>query len=128
MDMNSNALNWFELATTDITRARKFYETIFSMVMTDMGEMMGMKMVAFPGTPGNGKVSGALVQSLMHTPSQDGAFIYLNANPSIQAVIDRIVPAGGNVVMPRTEISPEIGFMAFFIDSEGNRVGLHGQN
>jgi uncharacterized protein len=85
-------------------------------------------MVAFPGTPGNGKVSGALVQSLMHTPSQDGAFIYLNANPSIQAVIDRIVPAGGNVVMPRTEISPEIGFMAFFIDSEGNRVGLHGQN
>jgi predicted enzyme related to lactoylglutathione lyase len=128
MDMNSNALNWFELATTDITRARKFYETIFSMVMTDMGEMMGMKMVAFPGTPDNGKVSGALVQSLMHTPSQDGAFIYLNANPSIQAVIDRIVPAGGNVVMPRTEISPEIGFMAFFIDSEGNRVGLHGQN
>jgi uncharacterized protein len=128
MDMNSNALNWFELATTDITRARKFYETIFSMVMTDMGEMMGMKMIAFPGTPGNGKVSGALVQSLMHTPSQDGAFIYLNANPSIQAVIDRIVPAGGNVVMPRTEISPEIGFMAFFIDSEGNRVGLHGQN
>jgi hypothetical protein len=64
----------------------------------------------------------------MHTPSQDGAVIYLNGNPSIQAILDRIEPAGGKVIMPRTQISPEIGYMAFFIDTEGNRIGLHAQN
>ena len=32
------------------------------------------------------------------------------------------------IVMPKTQISPEIGYMAFFIDTEGNKMGLHGQN
>jgi predicted enzyme related to lactoylglutathione lyase len=96
--------------------------------MQDMGEMMGMKMVGFPSEMGNGKASGGLVQSEMHKPSVDGAVVYLNANPSIQTVLDRIENAGGKVVMPKTEISPEIGCMAFFIDSEGNKVALHAQN
>jgi predicted enzyme related to lactoylglutathione lyase len=128
MDKNSNALNWFEIPATDINRAKKFYETVFSVQMQDMGEMMGMKMAGFPSEMGNGKASGGLVQGPMHKPSTDGAVIYLNANPNIQTVIDRIEGAGGKVVMPKTQISPEIGHMAFFIDTEGNKVGLHGQN
>ena len=128
MDKNSNSLNWFEIPAKDITRAKKFYESIFATNMHDMGEMMGMKMVGFPSEMGNGKASGALVQSEMHKPSTDGAVVYLNANPSIQTVLDRIETAGGKVVMPKTQISPEIGHMAFFIDSEGNKVALHAQN
>jgi predicted enzyme related to lactoylglutathione lyase len=127
MDKNSNSLNWFEIPATDIARAQKFYETAFGVQMSPMMEMMGMKMVGFPAEPMNGKASGALVQSSMHKPATDGAVIYLNANPSIQEVIDRVEPAGGKVVMPKTEISPEIGVMAFFIDTEGNKVGLHAQ-
>ena len=128
MDRNSNSLNWFEIPAKDISRAKKFYESIFAIKMEDMNEMMGMKMVSFPSEMGNGKASGGLVQSEMHKPSTDGAVIYLNANPSIETVIDRIETAGGKVVMPKTQISPEIGCMAFFIDSEGNKVALHAQN
>ncbi len=128
MDKNSNSLNWFEIPAKDITRAKKFYESIFAMNMHDMGEMMGMKMVGFPSEMGNGKATGGLVESQMHKPSTEGAVVYLNANPSIQTVIDRIETAGGKVVMPKTQISPEIGCMAFFIDSEGNKVALHAQN
>jgi predicted enzyme related to lactoylglutathione lyase len=128
MDSNSNALNWFEIPATDIVRAQKFYETVFAVSMHNMGEMMGMKMLAFPIDPASGKVSGGLVQSQTHTPAQNGTIVYLNANPSIQQVIDRIEAAGGKVVMPRTQISPEVGYMAFFVDTEGNRVGLHAQN
>ncbi|CAF0728716.1 unnamed protein product [Rotaria sordida] len=95
--------------------------------MDDMGEMMGMKMVGFPSDMGNGKVSGALVQGPMHKPSATGAFVYLNANPSIKTVVDRIEAAGGKVQMPGTEISADIGYMAFFTDSEGNTVALHAQ-
>lgn len=128
MDKNSNALNWFEIPATNIARAKTFYENIFSIKMEDVPEMMGMKMASFPSEMGNGKASGGLVQSQMHKPSVDGAVVYLNANPNIQTVIDRIEKSGGKVVMPKTQITPEIGYMAFFTDTEGNKVGLHAQN
>ena len=128
MDKKTNALNWFEIPALDIKRAQKFYESIFHIEMQDMGEMQGMKMVGFPGEMGSGKATGGLVQSQMHKPSTEGAIIYLNANPSIQTVIDRIEKSGGKVVVPKTQITPEIGHMAFFIDTEGNKVALHAQN
>ena len=127
MDKNSNSLNWFEIPALDIKRAIQFYESIFAVKMLEMGEMMGMKMAGFPAEMGNGKVSGGLVQGPMHKPSTDGCIIYLNADPSIQGIIDRIEKAGGKIVMPKTQISTEIGFMAFFIDTEGNKMGLHAQ-
>lgn len=128
MDKNSNSLNWFEIPALDIARATKFYESIFDLQMSPMPEMMGMKMAGFPADMGSGKANGALAQSDQHKPSKDGVVIYLNANPNIQPVIDRIEKAGGKVIMPKTQISPEIGFMAFFIDTEGNKMGLHAQN
>lgn len=128
MEKNANSLNWFEIPATDIERARSFYGAIFNCELDPVMDMMGMKMSNFPWEPGSGKANGGLCQSDMHKPSQEGAVIYLNANPNIQEVIDRIENAGGKVVMPKTQISPEIGYMAFFIDSEGNKIGLHGQN
>jgi predicted enzyme related to lactoylglutathione lyase len=38
-------------------------------------------------------------------------------------VIDRVGPAGGNLVMGKSG-SDEGGYVAFFVDTEGNRVGL----
>jgi predicted enzyme related to lactoylglutathione lyase len=127
MDKNTNSLNWFEIPTTDIARARKFYETIFNIKMEEM-PMPQLKMVSFPADMGSGKANGALVQHEMYSPSDKGVVIYLNANPKIQDVIDRIESAGGKIVIPKTQISPEIGYMAFFTDTEGNRLALHAQN
>ena len=94
MDKSTNALNWFEIPAVDIDRARKFYETIFKIEMQELplGEL---RMVTFPYAPESGRVSGALIQHEMYTPMDNGVLIYLNANPEIQAVIDRIEPAGG---------------------------------
>jgi hypothetical protein len=64
----------------------------------------------------------------MYKPGMDGALVYLNANPSIQTVIDKIEDAGGKTILPRTKIGEDIGYMAFFIDSEGNRMALHAGN
>jgi predicted enzyme related to lactoylglutathione lyase len=128
LSKDTNALNWFEIPVTDTARAKKFYETILDVSM-EQADMMGMEMVMFPYDEApNGKVSGALVKSEYHKPSADGTLIYLNANPSIQDVQDRIAAAGGNVIMPRTLISEMVGYMAFFIDTEGNRIGLHASN
>ena len=81
MNEKVNALNWFEISVNDMARAKKFYESVFSINMPEQ-EMMGMKMAFFPAEDMNGKVSGGLVQGPMHKPSTDGAVIYLNGNPT----------------------------------------------
>ena len=127
MDQTTNALNWFEIPVTDMGRAKHFYQRAFGIHMEDMN-MPGMDMAGFPMDMGNGKVSGALVKSEYHKPSADGVTIYLNANPDMTDVLQRIESEGGQIVMPKTQITPDIGYMAFFIDSEGNRIALHSQN
>ncbi|MFP5039456.1 VOC family protein [Parasediminibacterium sp. JCM 36343] len=124
MTAQENALNWFEISVADISRAKTFYETIFGIELPQQ-EMMGRQMAFFPAEDMNGKVSGSLVESNMHKPSADGVKLYLNGNPDLATPLSKIEAAGGKVVMPKTKISDEIGFMAFFIDSEGNAVGLH---
>ena len=124
MDSNANIINWFEISVSDIARATKFYETIFSIKMQQM-EMMGMKMAMFPSENMNGKISGALVESGMHKPSADGVKIYFNGNPDLAEALGKVEAAGGKINMPKGKISDEIGYMAFFTDTEGNAVALH---
>jgi predicted enzyme related to lactoylglutathione lyase len=124
MDSSANALNWFEISVNVIARAKKFYEEVFSIKM-DESEMMGMKMAFFPADMMGGKVGGGLVQGPYHKPSADGAKIYLNGNPDLDVALGKIDAAGGKVTMPKMKISDEIGFMANFMDTEGNGMALH---
>ena len=123
MTTKENNLNWFEISVTDINRAKKFYETIFDIKM-ETQNMMGMDMAFFPYDPGSGKASGGLVKGPMHKPSNDGVKLYLNGNPDLSVALEKVESAGGKVVMPKTPIG-EFGFMAFFIDTEGNIMALH---
>jgi uncharacterized protein len=127
MDSSANILNWFEVSVSDIARAKKFYETIFSVQLEEM-DMMGMKIASFPYDPMGGKLSGALVQSDMHKPSADGVKIYFNGNPDLDVALSKVEAAGGKIAMAKTQIGDDIGYMAFFIDTEGNAVALHSQS
>ena len=120
-----NAISWFEIPSTDLARAQKFYETVFNLTLIPM-DMPAIKMRMFPLEDMMG-VGGAIVDSGgFHKPSTtDGPLIYLNGNPDLQNVLDKVEQAGGKIMVPKTEISPEYGFMAVFIDTEGNRIGLH---
>lgn len=124
MSSQTNAINWFEIPVTDSSRAKKFYESLFEIQLSPM-EMMGMKMAMFPSDGMSGKVGGALVESPMHHPGTTGAVIYLNANPDLQLILDRVEKAGGQITMPKTLIDEQTGFMAFIQDTEGNNIGLH---
>jgi uncharacterized protein len=122
LSKNTNALNWFEIPITNVSRAKKFYETIFEIEMNII-DMMGMEMIMFPSE--SPKSGGALVKSPDHKPSTSGSVIYLNGNPNLQLVLDKVEDAGGKVTLQKTNIGEENGFMAFFIDTEGNMVGVH---
>ncbi len=117
-----NMLNWFEIPATDLARAKKFYETIFNCQM-HIQKMGDLEMAFFPSDPD--KVSGALVQGTGYEPTTKGSLIYLNGNPDLDGVLSKVEAAGGSVFMPKTAITPEIGFFAMFKDSEGNMVALH---
>jgi uncharacterized protein len=121
-----HAISWFEIGTTDLDRATKFYETIFGVKLNPL-DLDNIKMRMFPLDDMMTGVGGALVFSNgFHKPSaSDGPLIYLNGNPDVQNVLDRVEAAGGKIMVPKTMISPEYGFMAVIFDTEGNRIGLH---
>lgn len=116
-----NMLNWFEIAASDFERAQKFYETIFGFNMQTMN--MEVKMAFFPYD--EGKVSGAICAGPDYKPSADGSLIYLNANPDLNEVLSKVEAAGGKILLAKRQISPDYGYMALFLDSEGNRMALH---
>ncbi len=121
-----DAISWFEIPATDLDRAQKFYETIFETQLIPM-DTPNIQMRMFPVADMMTGIGGAICKAEgFYKPSAtDGTLIYLNGNPDVQNVLNRIEAAGGKIVVPKTEISPEYGFMAVFIDTEGNRVGLH---
>ena len=121
-----NAISWFEIPATDIERAQQFYETVFQIKMQPM-DFQSTKMRMFPIDDPMKGIGGTLIDSGgFHKPSAtDGPLIYLNGNPNVQIFLDRVEAAGGKIMVPKTEISPEYGYMAVFLDTEGNRIALH---
>lgn len=112
---------WFEIPALDIERAKKFYDAIFLMD-TQILDFGGFKMGIFP----HAGVGAALCQHEAYQPSDThGLLVYLDANPDLNEVLNRVEAAGGKVLRAKTQISPEHGYMAMFVDTEGNRLALH---
>lgn len=121
----ANAINWFEIPATNFSRAKSFYSTIFNTEMhTDT--IMGNQMAFFNSTDGG--VGGAVCQGEAYKPSSEGTMPYLNGGNDLSEVLDRVESAGGTITLPKTQISEEIGYMAIFFDTEGNKIALHSPN
>ena len=114
-----------EIPTTDFSRASKFYETVLN-IKLEVIEMEGIKMGLFPQT--NEGISVQLIHGGDYKPSSDGTVVYLNGGNDLQHVVDKIKANGAQVIIPKTAIGPEMGFYAMFIDTEGNKLGLHSMN
>jgi predicted enzyme related to lactoylglutathione lyase len=117
----AHALNWFEIPVTNMGRAIKFYSTILGSELQVMETPEG-QMAFFPS--GENDIGGALTQGQGSQPSMNGTLVYLNAGEDLSQALDRVEAAGGKVTQPKTDIG-EYGFVAYFTDTEGNKVGLH---
>lgn len=118
-----NAINWFEIPVADFERAVTFYEAILATQLPRDASFPEMRMAIFPSQcPG---VGGCLFEFAQARPHADGVRIYLNGGDDLGAILDRVVAAGGTVVMPKTLLRADIGYIGMFGDSEGNIVGLH---
>jgi predicted enzyme related to lactoylglutathione lyase len=116
-----NIAVWFEIPVKEMDRARKFYNEILE-IDIQVQELMGALMGFFP-MEGYAS-SGSLVQGEGFEPCDGGTFVYLNGGEDLTGVLDRVEPAGGKVVIPKTPVDEESGFFARFTDTEGNTVGL----
>ncbi|MEZ5196736.1 MAG: VOC family protein [Bacteroidales bacterium] len=126
MAYTHNIVGWFEIPVADMERAIKFYESVLQIELT-RAQMGPLDMAWFPwfeNTTGSG---GSLVHHPEHyKPSADGILIYLTTpTGDLNKDLENIKKAGGKIIEPRRKISDDHGYMAIFIDSEGNRVALH---
>lgn len=124
MKTQKNAIVWAEIPVLNFDRAKEFYARIFDSEMTEM-EMGEQRMGFFPMEQESDGVGGAIVQGEGYIPSSLGSKIYLNGGEDLNTVLNRIDIAGGKVILPKTEITEEIGYFAVFEDTEGNHVCLH---
>lgn len=122
----TNAVNWFEIPVKDFNRAKTFYSTVLAKEVID-APMEGMKYAMLPYDMQNNGVGGGLVEMEGFNPSQEGTTVYLNGGDDLSDPLSRVEAAGGKITMPKTAIG-ENGFIAQFLDTEGNKVAFHSMN
>lgn len=122
-----NALNWFEIPAKNFERAKSFYEKVMGAKFETMTmEDMGMTMAFFPADWETG-IGGGIAFGPGCEPSDKGSLVYLNGGDDLSTPLARVEKAGGKVIVPKTSIGQH-GFMAQFIDTEGNKVAFHSKN
>jgi uncharacterized protein len=117
-----NPVVYFEIPVLDIDRATKFYSAVFNFTfekeVIDKNEM-----ALFPFEDESTGISGALAKGEIYKPTKDGVVIYFKSE-NIDSALQLAVANGGKVLYPKTS-NGELGFVAEFEDSEGNRIALH---
>lgn len=123
----ANTIVWADIPVTDLARARKFYSAI---LQVEIEAMPGFEN-AIALLPELGEKTGGIVVSadLATMPDrqpgdQSGPIIYLNGEPDAQLVLDRVEAAGGKVLQNKQFMGEMVGAIGFFLDTEGNRIGV----
>lgn len=114
--------NWIEIPVLEMARAKKFYSELLGVGLNEM--RMGENDYALIDVKDRFN-SGCLVKGNGYVPSMQGVVVYLNGGDDLSAVLGRVGKAGGKVLLPKTFLSKEAGHIAYFVDTEGNKVGLH---
>lgn len=114
-------LNWFEIPATDFERAKTFYASVLDgQIQVDPNRPYAY----LPSDPQQGGFGGAIGYGENFVPSTTGTTIYLDGGNDLSVPLSRVEKAGGTVILPKTAIGNN-GFIALFIDTEGNKIGFH---
>ncbi len=129
----AHAIAWFEIPAVDYDRAVKFYGEVLGRPLIPMADPSGnetgpdgARMAVFSDPSEIGAINGAVVftKDQNQKPTRDGTVVYLYVDGDLNTALNRVEPAGGKVIIPKTLIAEGMGYFAHFEDTEGNRVGL----
>mgnify|MGYP003624761922 CR=1 FL=1 len=131
--LEHSPLVWAEISVTDMNRAVSFYQKHFGLtfkheVMNDMEMSIAETFNLGKETVNIGDPSFALLKHDMMVPSRDGSTVYLHLSLTLNDKVNEIQKAGVEILLPPMPIKDgECGYIAIFVDSEGNKVGLWSQ-
>jgi len=57
-------------------------------------------------------------------PGAIGVTVYLDGGDDLDSILSKVKTAGGKVILPKTHLNKEAGWIGLFSDTEGNRIGL----
>ncbi len=117
-----NPVVYFEIPVTDMGRAIQFYTAVFNFTF-DKTVIDKIEMALFPLVDENDGISGALAKGEIYKPTNDGVVIYFQTE-NIDQTLKIAIENGGRTLYPKTS-NGDLGFVAEFEDSEGNRIALH---
>jgi predicted enzyme related to lactoylglutathione lyase len=114
-------LNWIEIPVVDMKRAMKFYRELLGVGLNET-QMSGNDYALFELKDRFN--TGCLVKGDGYVPSRKGVVVYLNGGDDLSTMLARAAKAGGKVLSQKTFLSNEAGHIAYFVDTEGNKIGL----
>lgn len=121
---NLNMISIIEIPVTNLKRAIQFYQTILGIRIETMA-MGETEMGVLPAKEGS--VNVVFVKGNDYIPAKNGVLVYLNLGNDLQPALDQVEKNGGKIILPKTLIDPQMGYYALFVDSEGNKMGMHSQ-
>jgi len=107
----------FEIGADDTARATKFFSDVFSWTFQGMAEYG-----YFLAETRNGDEAGINGAVMKRSDSLQPVTNSIQV-PSIEEYVKKIVACGGEIVVPKMTI-PNVGYSAYFKDTEGNIHGL----
>ena len=119
--MPSNPVRWFEIYVQDMSRAKKFYESVFQVSLQKLNTEIDIW--AFPMVKDQMGTGGALVKMEGFPSGRNSVLIYFACEDCAMEA-DRVLKAGGKIEKKKMSIG-EYGFIALAYDTEGNMIGLH---
>lgn len=121
----SNPVCWFEIYVNDMDRAKKFYESLFNLQLTQLSDPndTSMEMWTFPADMQQYGATGSLVKMDGMPVGGNSTVIYFSSEDcAIEQA--KIEAAGGQIQQAKMSIG-EHGHIVLGIDTEGNLFGIH---
>ncbi len=122
MEKKFNPVVYFEIPVTNMPRAIQFYKAVFNFEF-EKEIIDNNEMALFPFVEENTGISGALAKGEIYKPTKEGIVIYFKTD-NIATTLKLAIENGGKMLYPKTS-NGDLGFVAEFEDSEGNRIALH---
>lgn len=124
--MKAVSVGWFEIPVLDMDRAIAFYNLVFQIEINKQ-DFGSTEMGWFPFSADAKGAPGTLIKNNNHyKPTTDGVLVYFSSI-DVHNELSKITASGGEILQEKTQISENHGYMAVFLDTEGNRIALHSQ-
>ena len=120
--MRNNAVGWFEIYVADMTRAKRFYESVFGVTLEKLPSPE-IEMWAFPMQREAHGAPGALVHMPGFPTGRNSVLVYFSCE-DCAAEEAKAASSGGHIEKTKFSIG-QFGYISLVYDSEGNMIGLH---